>query len=167
MKKKLLFPFVAILLLPLCSTYADSNDTIRYQAVRTEITKPSALPTWSENVSSTGSVFYGDQAIELKNPTFQELRDFILKDPTSRDQFALNQYECRHFATEVNNNAEVEGLRCAFVLLCFDRGQHAVVAFDTVDRGLVYIEPQTDAAIHPEVGGKYQGREIKEILFAW
>jgi hypothetical protein len=167
MRKKVFFPLLTVLFLSLWPAYAYDNDTSPQMAVRTEITKPSALPTWSENVSSTGSVFYGDQAIELKNPTFQELRDFILKDPTSRDQFALNQYECRHFATEVNNNAEVEGLRCAFVLLCFDRGQHAVVAFDTVDRGLVYIEPQTDAAIHPEVGGKYQGREIKEILFAW
>jgi len=107
------------------------------------------------------------QEVALKNPTFQELRDFILKDPTNRNKFVLNQYECRHFATEVNNNAEANDLRCAFVLLGYDRGQHAVVAFDTTDRGLVYIEPQTDAAIHPEVGGSYQGKEIKEILIAW
>jgi hypothetical protein len=107
------------------------------------------------------------QAIELKNPTFQELRDFILKDPTSRKQFVLNQYECRHFATEVDNNAEAAGLRCGFVLLCYDQGQHAVIAFDTTDRGLIFIEPQTDAAIEPIVGGKYQGQEIKEILIAW
>ena len=115
----------------------------------------------SERVGSSS------QDIALKNPTFQELRDFILRDPTSRNEFVLNQYECRHFATEVNNNAETEGLRCAFVLLCYDRGQHAVVAFDTTDIGLVYIEPQTDAAIHPEIGGKYQEKKIKEILIAW
>jgi len=115
----------------------------------------------SENVNSSS------HEIVLKNPTFEELRDFILRDPTSRNKFVLNQYECRHFATEVCNNAEATGLRCAFVLLCYDRGQHAVVAFDTTDRGLVYIEPQTDAAIHPEVGGEYQGEEIKEVLIAW
>jgi len=105
--------------------------------------------------------------IMLKNPTFQELKDFILRDLTSRNEFILYKYECRHFATEVDNNADAAGIRCAFVLLCFDRGQHAVVAFDTTDRGLVYIEPQTDARIHPEVGGKNQGKEIKEILIAW
>lgn len=119
----------------------------------------SAVPSEGEGSSS--------QATELKNPTFQELKDFILRDPISRNKFVLNEYECRHFATEVNNNAEVEGLRCAFVLLCFDRGQHAVIAFDTIDRGLVYIEPQTDAVIHPEVGGSYQEKEITEILIAW
>jgi len=107
------------------------------------------------------------QAIELRNPSFQELRDFILKDTTSRNSFVLNKYECRHFTTTVNNNAEAAGLRCAFVLLCFDQGQHSVIAFETTDRGLVYIEPQTDAAIHPEVGGYYQGRKIREILIAW
>jgi len=36
-----------------------------------------------------------------------------------------------------------------------------------VDRGLVYIELQADATIHPGVGGKYQAKEIKEILIAW
>lgn len=107
------------------------------------------------------------QFITLKNPAFAELRDFILNDFTSRHSFILNQYECRHFATEVNNNAEAAGIRCALVLLCFKQGQHAVVAFDTPDKGLVYIEPQTDAAIHPEVGTKYQGKEIKEILIVW
>jgi hypothetical protein len=56
---------------------------------------------------------------------------------------------------------------CGFVLLCFDQGQHAVVAFNTTDRGLIYIEPQTDAAIEPKVGEKYEGKEIKEILIAW
>ena len=105
--------------------------------------------------------------IVLKNPTFEEVRDFIIKDNTSRNEFLLNQYECRHFATEVNNSAETAGFRCGFVLLCYARGQHAVIAFDTTDRGLIYIEPQTDAAIHPEVGGEYQGRDIKEIIIAW
>lgn len=167
MKKKLPFLFVGILLLFPCFTYVDSNHTIQYQTVRTEVTEPSALPTWSENASSAENIVSGNQTILVKNPTFQELRDFILRDATSRSQFVLNQYECRHFATEVDNNAEAEGLRCGFVLLCFDRGQHAVVAFDTTDSGLVYIEPQTDAAIEPKVGGKYQGNEIKEILIAW
>jgi len=116
---------------------------------------------------ATGENSSTSPEVALKNPTFEELRDFILSDPTSRNEFVLNQYECRHFATDVNNSADSAGLRCAFVLLCFDQGQHAVIAFETTDRGLVYIEPQTDAAIHPEVGGSYQGKEIKEILIAW
>ena len=164
MRRRLIFPLLAILLLSLWPAYAYDNHTARLETVGTEA-ESSAVPV--ESVVFSESVGSSSQAIALRTPTFQELRDFILRDPTSRNGFILNQYECRHFATEVNNNAEAEGLRCAFVLLCFDRGQHAVVAFDTTDRGLVYIEPQTDAAIHPEVDGKYQGKEIKEILIAW
>ena len=164
MRKKLIFPLLPILLLPFWPAFAYDNDPAPQETIRTEVIELSA-PAWS--LDTTSDVGSNSQVIELKNPTFQELRDFILRDPTSRNKFVLNQYECRHSATEVNNNAEAEGLRCAFVLLCFDRWQHAVVAFDTTDGGLVYIEPQSDARIHPEVGGKYQGEEIKEILIAW
>ena len=174
MRKKLIFPLLAILLLtpwPIACAY--DSDTAGQETAQIELAEPSAPPTWSGDAAGTESAISDDsidstsQATALKDPTFQELRDFILRDPTSRNQFVLNQYECRHFATDVNNNAEANGLRCAFVLLGYNRGQHAVVAFDTTDRGLVYIEPQTDARIHPEVGGTYQGREIKEILIAW
>jgi len=165
LRKKFIFLLLALLLVWLWPAYAYDDDQSVQAIIRTEVTKPSALPTSVENtISDVGS---SGQDIVLKNPTFQELRDFILSDPTSRNEFVLNQYECRHFATDVCNNAEAEGLRCAFVLLGYERGQHAVVAFDTTDRGLVYIETQTDARIHPEVGGKYQGKGIKEILIAW
>lgn len=162
MRKKSIFPLLAILLLSLGPVRAYDNDTV-HATVRTEVTESSATDIFLSSDSEGSS----DQDIVLKNPTFRELKDFILRDPTSRNEFVLNQYECRHFATDVNNNAEADGLRAAFVLLGYDKGQHAVIAFDTTDRGLVYIEPQTDARIHPEVGGKYQGKEIKEILIAW
>ena len=107
------------------------------------------------------------QTIELKNPTFEELQAFIAKDSTNKNKWMTNAYECRHFASELCNNARDASLNCAFVLLCYNHGQHAVVAFDTVDKGLVYIEPQTDNIIYPEIGGRYEGKEIKEILIAW
>jgi len=167
MNKKLFLYCVAIILLFLGSAYVSSTGAASEQAIRTEVAKAPALPSISENVSSTDNLTSANQTITLKNPTFQELKVFILRDPTSRTKFVLDKYECRHFATNVDNNAEDSGLRCAIVLLCYETGQHAVVAFDTVDRGLVYIEPQTDAVIHPEVGGRYQGKEIREILTAW
>ena len=161
MRKKLIFALVAILLFSAWPAYAYNSDTAPQESVRTKVSQ-SAAPTLKYHTTGSSS-----RSITLKNPTFEEVKDFILKDPTSRNEFVFNQYECRHFATEVNNNADTAGLRCAFVLLCFHRGQHAVIAFDTVDRGLVYIEPQTDATIRPEVDGNYQGKEIKQILIAW
>jgi len=161
--RKLIYLLLVILILSPLPGDAYNKGTDSLQTVSIEVTQ-AAVPTSME--SASGALDSGIPA-ELRTPTFQDVRDFILRDLTSRNEFVLYQYECRHFATVVNNNAEALGLKCAFVLLCFDRGQHAVIAFETTDRGLVYIEPQTDAAIHPEVGGKYQGREIKEILIAW
>ena len=60
-----------------------------------------------------------------------------------------------------------QGWECGFVLLCYAQYQHAVIAFNTIDRSLIYIEPQTDAWVDVKVGGSYQGQIIKEILIAW
>jgi hypothetical protein len=156
-----------ILLLTTCLVYANSRDAIGVQTIGAKVNEYMMPLQTSENASSIKTVTSDNQGIILRNPTFQEVKNFILKDPTSRNAFVLNKYECRHFATDVNNNAEAAGLRCAFVLLCYKNGQHAVVAFDTTDRGMIYIEPQTDAAIQPKVGGIYQDQEIIEILVSW
>jgi hypothetical protein len=167
MRIKLFFLLIAVLLLATGTIFSDGNPNEPCLAVRSDVTEPLTLPMPGEDLNITEVAFTENQTIELKNPTFQELKDFILKDTTSRNRFVLNTYECRHFATEVDNSAEAAGLRCGFVLLCFERGQHAVVAFETTDRGVIYIEPQTDAAIDVAVGSMYQGREIEEILIAW
>jgi hypothetical protein len=102
----------------------------------------------------------------LKDPTFDEMKGFLLSDNVSKNQYINGVYECRHFATDLNNHAEEKGFRCAFVLLCFKTYQHSIVAFNT-DRGLIFIEPQTDAAVEPKVGGQYENEEITEILICW
>jgi hypothetical protein len=167
MKNKLVLISFILALLAICLTFGEGAGAVRDQEIQSEVIEPSLLPIWTDNISSYENVTTINQTYEMKTPTFKEVKDFILKDPTSRNTFVLNKYECRHFATDVNNNADAAGLRCAFVLLCYRNGQHAVVAFDTTDRGMIYIEPQTDAAIQPEVGGKYQGEEIIEILISW
>jgi len=115
----------------------------------------------SQNIASIS------QTIELRNPTFKEARNFITDDQTNRNKWARNVYECRHFATDVCNHARDAGWNCAFVLFCYEHGQHAVVAFNTTDQGLIYIDPQNDKPIYPEVGGEYQGKKIEEILVVW
>jgi hypothetical protein len=92
---------------------------------------------------------------------------FLANDPVDSYRFEENRYECRHFATDLNNNAELAGLRCGFALLCYEKGQHALNAFETIDKGIIYVEPQTDEIVYPRVGGRYQDKEIMEILIAW
>jgi hypothetical protein len=167
MKKKWLLLLITVLLLSFCLTYTGCNDAIGEQTIGAQVTENTVIPAQSQNISSSENVTAANQTITLRNPTFEEMRNFIIKDPTSRKQFIANQYECRHFATQVDNNAKAAGWECGFALLCYAQGQHAVVAFNTTDRGLIFIEPQTDAAIDIKVGGIYQNQEIKEILIAW
>jgi len=108
-----------------------------------------------------------DQGIEagfghgytLRDPTYKEAVVFLKRDKTSDNEYNDDEYGiyvCSHFSRDVCNNAEAEGLRCAIVHLVFP-GQtgHAIVAFDTVDEGLVYFDAITDEKANPVVGERY------------
>jgi hypothetical protein len=95
----------------------------------------------------------------LRDPTYEEAVAFMEEDKTSDNEYDDSDYGvyvCSHFARDVCNNAEAEGLRCAIVHLVFPDGAgHAIVAFDTIDEGLVYFESMTDERANPEVGKRY------------
>jgi hypothetical protein len=92
----------------------------------------------------------------LQNPTYQEMRTFIAQDPTNANTYSEDRYVCVDFAAAVNNNAEAKGIRCAVVDIFYPDGYgHTIVAFDTTDRGLIYIEPQFDQEVKLEVGRSY------------
>jgi len=100
------------------------------------------------------------------NPTYAELVAFIRGDSTDRREYFRTipphkmDYICSDFAEDVHNNAETAGIRAAWVSVEFqgtDEG-HALNAFETTDRGLVYIDC---------TGGQYRGlpREIHIELY--
>ena len=94
----------------------------------------------------------------LKNPTYKEAIAFLKQDKTDKNRYVegtYGVYVCSHFARDVCNNAEEAGLRCAFVELRYIEGGHAIIAFDTVDKGLVYFEPTTDEVTKPIIGKRY------------
>ena len=137
------------------------------EAIKGEVKGPPVLLSYPVSIGAPTDNTSGNQTVALKNPTFQELKEFVLADTTHRHPFVPNEYECRNFATDMVNNAVHKGLLAGFVLICYNEGQHAVVAFNTTDRGMIYIEPQTNASIDIKIGGTYQGLEIKQILIAW
>jgi len=94
--------------------------------------------------------------ITLRNPTYQEVMKFLADDATNLRAYLEEDYVCVDFAAEVNNNAEEKGIRCAVVDIFYPEGYgHAIVAFDTADRGLVFIEPQFDREVRLEIGKSY------------
>jgi len=76
------------------------------------------------------------------NPTYAMLVDFIKEDSTDEHLYSIFSYVCSDFAEDVHNNAEAAGIRTAWVSIDFEGNDegHALNAFETTDRGLVYID---------------------------
>lgn len=94
----------------------------------------------------------------LRDPTYEEVITFIRQDKTDENEYiegTYGVYVCSHFTRDVGNNAEEAGLRSAFVELRYLDGGHAVIAFDTIDEGLVYFDAQTDERVRPVIGKRY------------
>jgi len=77
-----------------------------------------------------------------KDVSFAELRSFILEDNTDEDTYIEGVRICGDFAETLHNNAERAGIRAAFVGIDFvgEKIGHALNAFCTSDRGLVYVD---------------------------
>ena len=82
---------------------------------------------------------------DATNPTYAQLVAFIAADSTDTNNFlegGPRDYVCSDFAEDVHNNAEAAGIRVAWVgidLVGEDEG-HACNAFETIDKGLVYVD---------------------------
>jgi hypothetical protein len=113
----------------------------------------------------------------LRDPSYAEAVAFLNHDRTDRNHYDEDSYVCSHFSRDVCNNAEAEGLRCAFVELRYSDSGHSIIAFDTIDRGLVYFEPQFDDEVSLEIGRRYSQLNgyvipsfddvIRDILVIW
>ncbi|MCK4365158.1 MAG: hypothetical protein KAW45_03850 [Thermoplasmatales archaeon] len=99
---------------------------------------------------------YNGTRYNLHNPTFSEARYFINNDLTNQIPYEPVNFTCAHYAQGVNNNAEDMGIACAVVVLNFNQSSHAIIAFNSTDRGMVYFEPQTDdIVVNLEIGNDY------------
>ena len=76
------------------------------------------------------------------NPTWQQLLLFLENDDTDQEAYVYGLRVCAHFAEELHNNAEKAGFRAAWVAIQFSENieGHALNAFETADRGLVYVD---------------------------
>jgi len=79
---------------------------------------------------------------DAKYVSFAALKSFILEDRTSEINYYEELFHCVDFAEQVHNNAERAGIKSALVLIGFEDNEigHALNAFKTTDRGLVYID---------------------------
>ncbi|MBN2463560.1 MAG: hypothetical protein JXB43_08205 [Dehalococcoidia bacterium] len=91
-----------------------------------------------------------------RNPTYQEMKNFIAQDTTNSNKYNEDEYVCTDFAAGVNNNADAAGIRCAILDIFYPEGYgHTIVAFETTDRGLIFVEPQFDLEVKIIEGQSY------------
>ncbi len=94
-----------------------------------------------------------------RNPSFDEAARFIATDNTNFNEYS-ETYRCANFARDFQANALKSGLNCGYVTVLFpDLTAHALNCFNTTDRGIVYVEPQTDQVINLWVGEEYSGSD--------
>lgn len=103
-----------------------------------------------------------------KNPTYQEAINFLENDTTDKNLYNDTNYYCIHYSRDVNNNSEKNGLCCGYVTIVLKNEStgllipHAIVSFNTTDRGIVFFEPQTDEElIDLTIGKDYWTQCIK------
>jgi hypothetical protein len=104
-----------------------------------------------------------ESAYLLKDPSYLEMRSFLASDNTDSQTYDEIDYNCYDFASSVCNHAFELGYRCGFVYIelsnsteDFTAGRptaaHAIVCFNTTDKGLIFIEPQSDLEVSLTIG---------------
>lgn len=83
---------------------------------------------------------------EYNRITWKALADFLVRDHTNWNPYDAEDYNCMDYAIELVNNARAENIKSWLVGVDFTTGEtgHAFVAFDTSDRGVIFVEPQAD-----------------------
>lgn len=105
------------------------------------------------------------------DPTYQEMITFLKSDKTDEIEYDPNSFVCGDFAEAIHNNAEATGIKAAWVSIDFiDYTEgHACNAFNTTDRGLIFVdctgiypyEPgNRDCTVEIEIGEMYQPSEL-------
>jgi hypothetical protein len=120
--------------------------------------------TWGSVSSDVQPPFQGADIVNYgtaSNPTWARLLDFLLSDRTDQKAYVPGVYMCGDYARDVHNNAERAGIRAAYVAVEFSSGYHALDAFKTTDRGLVFIDCTGLEASEPSPSNRDKTVDVK------
>ncbi|MBI4284316.1 MAG: hypothetical protein HY670_00230 [Chloroflexi bacterium] len=101
------------------------------------------------------------------NPTWQELLAFLEADRTDQKPYIQDAFMCGEFAEELHNSAEANGIRAAWVAIDFtgERQGHALNAFETTDRGLVFVDVTGEGGISGTTYDGYGSPQYDRIAY--
>lgn len=130
-------------------------------------------------VYPNGTHCYITEYRDARDPTYERLLSFLKSDRTEEATYVNGSYVCTNFAITLHDHAEANLIRAHIVDLDFQGipDGHMIVAFNTVDKGLVYIDdtgnkiedkqrgvPSIDAIVYPAVGKAYQPKYLFPTL---
>ena len=97
------------------------------------------------------------QQSTLENPTWAELEEFLKIDDTDTLPYVKKSFDCSGFAITLRDHAWRYGMRSAYVEIGFSAGDgHALNAFETTDKGVIYVDvTEADRIAYLEEGKTY------------
>jgi len=111
-------------------------------SVTTQKTDKNKTSYYLDIAGADGHVIHLENNPEAQNPTYERLIRFLKNDDTDRIMYESNKFVCADFAENLHNNAEKVGISAAYISIDFEDSEygHALNAFATTDKGLVYID---------------------------
>jgi hypothetical protein len=154
--------------------YCFKNDDLREAMLRSEARATGV------GVAIVGSKVYYTQVFDILNAasgngepirlsenaqasdvSWEQVKEFLVQDDTNAHLYILDSFVCADFAALLHNRAEVAGIKTAYVSVDFSEGPaHALNAFNTTDRGLVYIDCTGQGFETPTFGDSLDGQDI-------
>lgn len=98
------------------------------------------------------------RSFNIRNPTSSEMWDFLCYDTTDRLAYIPGKFVCHDYSLRFKKNAFDAGYHCFYVLVNFGSSAHAVIAFNTTDSGLIFVEPQLDMIVTLKIEKSYSGQ---------
>ncbi len=97
------------------------------------------------------------QAVDV---TWEQVKQFVMNDDTNSHLYIPGSFVCADFAAMLHNRAEAAGIKTAYVSIDFAEGPgHALDAFNTTDRGLVFIDCTGPGFQAPTFGSSLDGQD--------
>jgi len=107
----------------------------------------------------------------ILRPTYQQVISFLARDHTDIKAYKPFQYTCVDFSNKLIANARNKGIFACSTYLAHLDGKvgHSIVAFNTIDRGIIYVEPQNDNVMTKDfgVGSVYWDIKVVKISSCW
>jgi len=133
--------FVAVASYFLYPAFQSGEIQSSFQSVGEEFFNPSITKQEIPYSKASGSEVCLVNYKNATDPTWDELIAFLQSDNTDEQPYLNASFVCADFAEMLHNNAEAAGIKAAYVGVDFVEGEgHALTAFNTTDKGLVYAD---------------------------